>query len=214
MIGPALLVQSDRAAADWVPGERERWIAAAEAAGCSSVYVKQLRRDVRTVADTEAASPRLLHGSALPERFEGREHALRYLCSFKEGYSYGIFLDQRDNRRRLLTGFVAPGFGPLWPAASAPDRRPRFLNCFSYTCAFSVAAAAAGAVTTSLDLSRKYLDWGRENLALNGLLPPTPAGPAGTLPGEHEHDFIFGDCFDWLRRLGNKARARATCASA
>jgi 23S rRNA (cytosine1962-C5)-methyltransferase len=44
-----------------------------------------------------------------------------------------------------------------------------------------------------LDLSRKYLDWGRRNFELNGLNPA-------------EHDFIFGDVFDWLRRLGKKGR--------
>ena len=46
---------------------------------------------------------------------------------------------------------------------------------------------------TSLDLSRKYLDWGRRNFQLNGL------DPAG-------HDFIYGDVFDWLKRLAKKAR--------
>lgn len=39
------------------------------------------------------------------------------------------------------------------------------LNCFAYTCGFSVCAAAAGAVVTSLDLSQKYLAWGKENMA-------------------------------------------------
>jgi 23S rRNA (cytosine1962-C5)-methyltransferase len=68
------------------------------------------------------------------------------------------------------------------------------LNVFAYTCAFSVCAALAGARATSLDLSKKYLDWGRRNFALNSL------DPAG-------HDFIFGDAFDWLRRLAKKGRS-------
>jgi 23S rRNA (cytosine1962-C5)-methyltransferase len=67
------------------------------------------------------------------------------------------------------------------------------LNAFSYTCAFSVVAARAGVRTTSLDLSKKYLDWGRRNFALNGLSPA-------------EHDFIYGDAFDWMRRLAKKGR--------
>lgn len=67
------------------------------------------------------------------------------------------------------------------------------MNVFAYTCGFSVAAAAAGARTTSLDLSRKYLDWGRRNLAANGVEPVA-------------HDFIFGDAFDWMRRLAKKGR--------
>jgi 23S rRNA (cytosine1962-C5)-methyltransferase len=46
---------------------------------------------------------------------------------------------------------------------------------------------------TSLDLSRKYLDWGRRNFALNNLA-------AG------QHDFIYGDVFDWIKRLSKKGR--------
>jgi 23S rRNA (cytosine1962-C5)-methyltransferase len=68
------------------------------------------------------------------------------------------------------------------------------LNVFAYTCGFSVCAAKAGARTTSLDLSKKYLEWGRRNFSLNGLDPGV-------------HDFIYGDAFDWLRRLAKKGRA-------
>jgi 23S rRNA (cytosine1962-C5)-methyltransferase len=68
------------------------------------------------------------------------------------------------------------------------------LNCFAYTCGFSACAARAGARTTSLDLSNKYLEWGRHNFTLNGLDPAA-------------HDFIYGDAFDWLRRLVKKGRA-------
>jgi 23S rRNA (cytosine1962-C5)-methyltransferase len=46
---------------------------------------------------------------------------------------------------------------------------------------------------TSLDLSRKYLDWGKRNFVLNGLDPAA-------------HDFIYGDAFDWLRRMAKKQR--------
>ena len=114
---------------------------------------------------------------------------MRFELSLGEGYSVGLFPDQRDNRRRLLTGHVAADF-PL----RAPRSEFRVLNTFAYTCGFSVCAALAGVKTTSLDLSKKYLDWGRRNFALNGL------DPAG-------HDFIYGDVFDWLRRLAKKGRA-------
>ena len=73
-------------------------------------------------------------------------------------------------------------------------RNTELLNIFAYTCAFSVCAAKAGAKTTSLDLSKKYLEWGRRNFVLNDLDPA-------------EHDFIFGDAFDWMRRLAKKGRA-------
>ena len=92
-----------------------------------------------------------------------------------------FFLDQRDNRRALRAR-VRPGV--------------KVLNCFAYTCAFSVAAAAAGARTVSVDLSRRSLDWGKENFRLNGLDPAADAG----------HDFLAGDVFEWLRRLARQGR--------
>jgi 23S rRNA (cytosine1962-C5)-methyltransferase len=67
------------------------------------------------------------------------------------------------------------------------------LNTFAYTCGFSVAAARAGAKTTSIDLSRKYLEWGKRNFAANGI----------DLAG---HELLNGDVFDWLRRLAKKQR--------
>ena len=101
----------------------------------------------------------------------------------------GLFLDQRENRRRLLVNWAAADF-PVFPNGAAGAE---VLNTFAYTCGFSVCAAKAGARTTSLDLSKKYLEWGRRNFALNQLDPAA-------------HDFIFGDAFDWLRRLEKKGR--------
>ncbi|HEX9047427.1 MAG TPA: class I SAM-dependent methyltransferase, partial [Verrucomicrobiae bacterium] len=150
-------------------------------------YHKILSRQVRGTTAAEA-SPQLVLGHPAPERFEMLENGIRYEMSFAEGYSVGLFLDQRDNRRRFLTGHVAADF----PEMSL--RNARVLNCFAYTCGFSVCAASAGAHATSLDLSKKYLDWGRRNFAVNGLNPA-------------EHDFIFGDTFDWLRRFARKNRA-------
>ncbi len=157
-----------------------------------AAYHKILDRQVRR---TSAAliSPQLLFGEPAPRQFCVRENGLSFELSFGEGYSVGLFLDQRDNRRRLLTGYVGPDFsiGDLTMASSG--RQLQVLNTFAYTCAFSVCAAKAGALTTSIDLSRKYLEWGRRNFLLNGLDPA-------------EHDFIYGDVFDWLRRLGKKGR--------
>jgi 23S rRNA (cytosine1962-C5)-methyltransferase len=107
------------------------------------------------------------------------ENGCRFGLNFVEGFSPGIFPDQRENRRRLLrmdlTGRSA-------------------LNCFAYTCAFSVAAARAGATVTSADLSRRHLDRGRENFRLNGLAPDA-------------HEFVYGDVFDWLKRFARGGRA-------
>ena len=154
-----------------------------------SLYFKVLNRHVRA-ARSEETSPRLLSGPAVPERFEMLENGVRFELSFSEGYSVGLFLDQRDNRRRFLVNHVAAEF-PLFEDGAAGRE---VLNTFAYTCGFSVCAAKAGARVTSLDLSKKYLEWGRRNFTLNGLDPAA-------------HDFIFGDAFDWMRRLAKKGRA-------
>jgi len=158
--------------------------------GAKGVYHKLLSRHVRRTAP-EQACPRRVLGDVAPERFTVLENGLRYETSFNEGYSVGLFLDQRDNRHRLLTGHVAAG--NAWGPAQTGTRKLELLNTFAYTCGFSVCAAAAGARVTSLDLSRKYLDWGRRNFALNDL------DAAG-------HDFIHGDALEWMKRLHRKGR--------
>jgi len=161
-----------------------------ELTGTCGAYHKTLNRQIRRTSAAEA-SPQRVVGDAAPERFEIRENGVRFELSFAEGYSVGLFLDQRDNRRRFLTGHIAAGFA--CPDAKHEARNTELLNCFAYTCGFSVCAAMAGARVTSLDLSKKYLEWGRRNFTLNGLDPA-------------QHDFIYGDTFDWLRRLAKKQR--------
>jgi 23S rRNA (cytosine1962-C5)-methyltransferase len=156
--------------------------------GARGAYHKILTRQVRR-SSVPQASPHRLSGETAPETFTIRENGIRYELSFKEGYSVGLFLDQRDNRRRLLANHVAANF-PLFPGGAAGAE---VLNTFAYTCGFSVCAAKAGARATSLDLSKKYLEWGKRNFALNQL-------DAG------RHDFIYGDVFGWLRRLAKKER--------
>jgi len=151
-------------------------------------YHKILSRHVRGAAPA-TNSPQLVLGGAAPERFTIRENEVKFELRLNEGYSVGLFLDQRDNRRRLLTGHIAADF-----LFRVPGSEFRVLNTFAYTCGFSVCAALAGARTTSLDLSKKYLEWGRRNFALNSLDPT-------------QHDFIYGDTFDWLKRLTRKQRA-------
>ena len=134
-----------------------------------SVYEQVVTKQLRT-------APRLVSGEAVTGRFPVLENGVAYLINFGEGLSTGIFLDQRENRRRLLT---------------MPLAGKRVLNCFAYTCAFSVVAAKAGATTASIDLSRNYLDWGQENFCANNL-------------DSAKHNFVAGDVFDWLRRLAKR----------
>lgn len=156
--------------------------------GGRGVYHKILNRQVRRAAPAEA-SPQFVTGDPASGDFEVMENGVRFELSFNEGYSVGLFLDQRENRRRLLTRWIGPDFELFSDRAGVPE----VLNTFAYTCAFSVCAAKAGARVTSLDLSKKYLEWGRRNFALNHI------DSAG-------HEFIFGDVFDWLGRWRRKKR--------
>jgi 23S rRNA (guanine2445-N2)-methyltransferase / 23S rRNA (guanine2069-N7)-methyltransferase len=81
------------------------------------------------------------------------EGGLQLLVNFTDYLDTGLFLDHRPTRARIRE--LAKG--------------KRFLNLFAYTCTATVFAAAGGAVaTTSVDLSRTYLDWAKRNLELNG----------------------------------------------
>jgi len=123
-------------------------------------------------------SPVHLSGDEMPKFFLGLENGLKSRLSFQSGYSQGIFIDQRDNRLALRK-LIQPG--------------QTVLNTFAYTGFFSIAAAAAGATTSTLDLSQVYLDWTRENFRANDMDP-------------EEHYFCKGDTFHWLRRFAKQKR--------
>jgi 23S rRNA (cytosine1962-C5)-methyltransferase len=161
--------------------------------GLRGIYQKKLVRRIRGTS-IEQTSPALVYGEPASDEFVIRENGVQFAIRFNEGYSVGIFLDQRENRRRFLTNYVAPGFfiGRA-DAGALPLAGMTVLNTFAYTCGFSVCAAKAGAQVTSLDLSKKYLEWGKHNFELNDI-------------DLAQHDFIYGDTFDWLRRLAKKNR--------
>jgi len=132
----------------------------------------------KTLDQQQKNSPRHHCGFELTAPFCIRENGLQFEISFQAGYSQGIFLDQRDNRAEVRRR-LQPG--------------QRLLNTFAYTGAFSVAAASAGAETTTLDLSQPYLDWTKRNFAHNSLAPAA-------------HHFCKGDTFHWLRRFAKQGR--------
>jgi len=186
LLGQYLLAQSDRP----LSGPQLKVIESiVRLRRLRGAYFKLLHRHVRQVG-TAQASPEKILGEPAPEEFEIRENGLRFALRFGEGYSVGLFLDQRDNRRRFLTGHVAADF----PLAGMGSEQAGVLNLFAYTCGFSVAAAAARAHVTSVDLSAKYLDWGRRNFQINGI-------------DSAAHEFLSGDVFDWLKRLRKKQRS-------
>ena len=105
-----------------------------------------------------------------------REGRYRLLVNFTDYLDTGLFLDHRLTREKV--GAMASG--------------KRFLNLFAYTGTATVHAAGGGAVaSTTVDMSRTYLDWAVRNMELNGLRSP-------------RHEFVQADCLVWL-----EAQARA-----
>lgn len=145
-------------------GKYPAWVDEASAER-RSLWWKQLDKEARE-------SPQHLDGESLDEPFLAKEEGVNYEIDFQSGYSQGIFLDQRLNRQRVR---------------ERVQKGERVLNTFAYTCGFSVVAALGGAIATSVDLSRNYLEWGKRNFTHNGLNPD-------------EHYFTKGDTFAWLKR--------------
>ncbi len=129
--------------------------------------------------DPELRSPVPLLGKAVPEEFEVTENKLRLLVRPYDGASVGLFLDQRENRRRVRE--LAAG--------------RRVLNAFSYTCGFSVAAAKGQASeTVNVDVSKRALEWGKRNFGANKL-------------ALDKHMFIRSDIFDYFKRARRQKRS-------
>ena len=84
---------------------------------------------------------------------EVNEGGVKLLVNLTDYLDTGLFLDHRPMRLRIQREAAGK----------------RFLNLFCYTATASVHAAKGGArSTTSVDLSKTYLDWARRNLSLNG----------------------------------------------
>ena len=110
---------------------------------------------------------------------QGRFHIIeeggcRLLVNFEDYLDTGLFLDHRPIR--------------LLIQQQAKDKR--FLNLFAYTGSATVHAAMGGAKsTTTVDMSNTYIDWAKNNMALN--------------KSTGVHEFIQADCLEWL---DNEAR--------
>lgn len=110
--------------------------------------------------------------------YVAREHGAYLYVNFTDYLDTGLFIDHRNMRQIVANA----------------SRAKRVLNLFAYTCTASVHAAMAGARSvTSVDLSANYLDWGKQNFALNGLV----------LDAEYEsgqkYQFIASDVFEWIK---------------
>ena len=158
------------------PGDAER-LGRALAGRCEAqtVYTRTRPRSASRLTEAERrtlAPERPLIGEPI-ERQVVVEHGVKYEIRPRAGLSVGLFLDMREVR--------------AWLRGIAGGRS--VLNLFAYTCGFGVVASLGGAGRVlNLDASRPSLQWGQQNYALNGLVA-------------EDRDFVYGDAFDWARRL-------------
>ncbi|MFG0252946.1 MAG: class I SAM-dependent rRNA methyltransferase [Phycisphaerales bacterium JB038] len=144
-----------------------------ERLGLRAVYLKRFVKDRSALGgrfDEQLRDPAPLLGEAVPETLTIMEYGASFEARLYDGYSTGLFLEQRENRRFLAREVAGQ----------------RVLNTFAYTCGFSVTCARAGATVTSVDVSKRYLDWGKRNFELNGLAAA-------------EHYFTAADALEFLR---------------
>lgn len=155
---------------------RERVLDHLAALGFDGVYLKIRPKQANLLGDArrrELAPAFPARGTAAPDEIAIVEEGTPLRVRLGDGLSTGLFLDQRNNRRRVRE--LAAG--------------KTIANLFSYTCAFTVAAALGGAKrTVSVDASAAALERGRANLAHSGRLEGA------------DHVFVATDVFSWLSR--------------
>ncbi|VPU45017.1 putative SAM-dependent methyltransferase [Streptococcus pneumoniae] len=118
-----------------------------------------------------------VYGQEAPDFFTVLENGVLYQVFMNDGLMTGIFLDQLEVRGSLVDG-LAMG--------------KSLLNMFSYTAAFSVAAAMGGASqTTSVDLAKRSRELSQAHFQANGL-------------STDEHRFIVMDVFEYFKYAKRK----------
>ncbi len=118
-----------------------------------------------------------VYGQEAPDFFTVLENGVLYQVFMNDGLMTGIFLDQHEVRGSLVDG-LAMG--------------KSLLNMFSYTAAFSVAAAMGGASqTTSVDLAKRSRELSQVHFQANGL-------------STDAHRFIVMDAFEYFKYAKRK----------
>lgn len=121
--------------------------------------VKGVYEKIRFKNKADLPESQFVGGVEAPEPLIVLENGVKYATYMNEGLMTGIFLDQREVRETIRQRYSAGR---------------TVLNTFSYTGAFSVAAAMGGASkTTSVDVANRSLEKTKEQFAVNGIDPET-----------------------------------------
>ena len=119
-----------------------------------------------------------VYGQEAPDFFTVLENGVLYQVFMNDGLMTGIFLDQHEVRGSLVDGL---------------SMGKSLLNMFSYTAAFSVAAAMGGASqTTSVDLAKRSRELSQAHFQANGI-------------STDDHRFIVMDVFEYFKYAKRKA---------
>ena len=140
--------------------------------------IKGIYEKIRYASKEKLPESQFVRGVKASEPLIVQEEGVRYATYLDEGLMTGIFLDQREVRTLLRDDYSAG---------------KTILNLFSYTGAFSVAAAMGGAVqTTSVDVANRSLEKTREQFEVNGI-------------DISEQKIYVMDVFDYIKYAAKKA---------
>lgn len=133
-----------------------------------NVSLKQRRRNR---GKTQYEKQTTQRGDNPKNRFSVTEGKAKIHVNLVDYLDTGLFLDHRPLRLRIAEEAVGK----------------RFLNLFCYTATASVQAVLGGAKSTvNVDMSRTYLEWGKDNYRLNNINPDN-------------HRFEQANCVEWLK---------------
>jgi 23S rRNA G2069 N7-methylase RlmK/C1962 C5-methylase RlmI len=123
-------------------------------------FLTELEEDLRSLVGTKDffykknSRENLILPASRPKKIIQEEYGHKFQINLSDYLDTGLFLDHRETRK--------------WVADRSQHKV--VLNTFAYSGSFSVFAASAGAAKTySIDISRVYCEWIKENLALNNL---------------------------------------------
>lgn len=105
-----------------------------------------------------------------------KEYGAVFIVNLWDYLDTGLFLDHRLTRKMIMN----------------ESKGKDFLNVFAYTGSATVYAALGGAnTTTTVDMSRTYLTWAKDNLKANNISPIN-------------HQFIQANCLEWIKTTTQK----------
>ncbi|MCF6282260.1 MAG: bifunctional 23S rRNA (guanine(2069)-N(7))-methyltransferase RlmK/23S rRNA (guanine(2445)-N(2))-methyltransferase RlmL [Candidatus Polarisedimenticolaceae bacterium] len=129
------------------------------------IFIKLRRKQRGTAQYTKRGNDGAFH--------QVEESGCKLLVNFEDYLDTGLFLDHRPIRNLI----------------QQQAKGKRFLNLFAYTGAATIHAVVGGAESsTTIDMSKRYLEWAQENLALNYQAIYS------------KHQFIRADCMEWLTK--------------